>query len=345
MLHRWAMILGFLGSVGATNGAWAAPVAPPLPAATAEFRLIQPPESGTVLDREVHIVAFFPVKADARLTITVSLDGKVLKYRLLAGTQTYLHATTTATELGAHNVEITVEGSEGSASAGSRRLIIWKKNARFEISDPLSLRSPNGFTPKPFHDGSQTGCEGTKCHDFKLEKGKRVAAGTGCRMCHKREGTFRHAPVRQGECAICHTPENGAFVPTKTADETCFVCHDDKKKALKNAKFIHGPTAKLVCELCHDPHGSRETMMTWRGKNELCVTCHAGYDKAPHVVAGFATGSKGHPIATVANKLEQNTEFSCGACHNPHGAENGMLFAYGKTTRNDLCKSCHDDKF
>lgn len=326
------------------GGAAAAPAPAPAPPRSSEFKLLQPPENGIVRDREVHVIADMPVTPNAVLSISVKVDKMPVPYRIERNVKTYLHAVTTVASLGAHNVSILVEGSDGSAKM-SRRIILWKKDARFEISDPLSLQSPNGFVAVTFHTGKQQNCEGAKCHSIKLEKGKQVAAGTGCRSCHKREGTFRHAPMRTGDCAICHTETNGAFVPTKTAEETCYTCHEEKRKQLKGAKFVHGPVNKLVCELCHDPHGARPGMMTWRGRNEVCVTCHEGYDKQPHVVAGFATGSKGHPIAKVPNKLEAGDEFSCGACHDPHGAEHPVLFAYGKTEKNDLCKTCHDDKF
>jgi predicted CXXCH cytochrome family protein len=316
------------------------------PAAAAEFKLLQPPENGIVRDREVHIVADFPVSPSAILSIAVTFDNLAVPYRLKAlGGKTYLHAVTTTASLGAHNLAILVEGTDGSAKL-SRHIILWKKNARFEISDPLSLQSPNGFAAKPFHDGKPSGCNDAKCHDMTLAKDLKVEKGKGCRACHQREGDWRHAPIRTGECALCHAGEKEAFAPTKTAEETCFTCHADIKSRLKGAKYMHGPVNKMVCELCHDPHGSREQMLTWRGKNDACVTCHAGYDKMPHVVAGFATyGAKGHPIAKVANKMEAGDEFSCGACHNPHGAETPYFFAYGAKLQNDLCRNCHDEKF
>lgn len=314
------------------------------PARGDDFTLLHPPENGVVLDREVHVIVDFPLTDTRELAIDVRVDGRATPYRLHKGADIYLHAVTNVATLGLHAVAVRVEGGIGSAKTGNRRLIVWEKNVRFEVSDPLSLKPQSGFSRRPFHDAVPKNCAGAGCHDFKLEKGKPVAAGTGCRGCHKREGDFRHAPMRTGDCAVCHRDDNGRFTPVKTAEETCFYCHEDVKKRMNAAEYTHGPTQLMVCELCHDPHGTRAEMFTWRGRNNLCLTCHDGYDKQPHVVAGFVSGTKGHPVTKIADPLEAGREFACTSCHSPHDAKHPMLFGYDKSDRTELCRMCHDDK-
>ena len=330
----WLVLLGFLLPLRIAHAA--------------ESRLVQPVENSVLRHREIQIIAL--LESSAPLDVTLSVDGRSLAFRVSPpkppSRTTSLHAVTTVTGFGVHRISIFAQGKGGNPRLGKQQIFLWRKNVEFFVADPLASSIPKRFQDKPFHnDTNQKGCAGSTCHEFKLEKKVAVAVDTGCRTCHKRESEFRHAPVREGACAECHAAGTSGFAPRRTAEEACFGCHKDMKEAMAAAKFVHGPSQKMECTLCHDPHGERQRMETWRGRNETCVACHSGYDKTPHVIGGFANQSAGHPISVQMNPLSPSETLSCGACHNPHYANTPMHYGYLATERNQLCKMCHDDKF
>ena len=119
------------------------------------------------------------------------------------------------------------------------------------------------------------GCNG--CHTEKLPENsglnvKQLKKNTDfspvCYSCHKNLTSGEkslHGPAASVACMTCHRRGEGNRKITTLVgrvDETCFSCHINKRKWMKNA-YIHGPAATGDCTVCHDPHGGKFPFMLW----------------------------------------------------------------------------------
>lgn len=158
------------------------------------------------------------------------------------------------------------------------------------------------------------------------------ALGASCvtSECHSglSAAKFPHAPVKEGDCASCHTqrakehPVKGvkAFELSAKGDGLCKGCHDGMGKK----RFVHAPVKDGDCTACHKPHGSNERFLLEVGDDRtgLCLNCHDG---APFKMKYM------HGPAAVG---------SCNACHDPHESDAKNLM---KGAVRDVCLKCHAD--
>lgn len=122
------------------------------------------------------------------------------------------------------------------------------------------------------------------CHDkpIKPEKGPTIPAMTGIAD----PKTFKHGPIRDGQCGGCHTTHGGdrPLLLRKTLTksfyqrfseenyELCFSCHDPQlaqqeqaagmthfRNGERNLHFVHVTKAERGrnCSVCHDTHASK----------------------------------------------------------------------------------------
>jgi DmsE family decaheme c-type cytochrome len=112
------------------------------------------------------------------------------------------------------------------------------------------------------HDVNDVAC--TSCHQVHAAhddvRDKRTQA-TVCFSCHKDQRALAnkpsHHPVLEGKmaCSDCHNTHGslGEHLLIKdTTNETCFVCHADKRGP---HLWNHQPVTE-DCALCHNPHGT-----------------------------------------------------------------------------------------
>ena len=194
--------------------------------AMAKPRLLFPTAGGVYRDKEIEVVVVVGERNANRLRM--KLDDKALSPQLVpAGSLVVAHAVTEVSEIGTYLVTAWLDNSKEA------------QEAKILIVDPLVAEQPE---PTLFHrvGGLEKSCGNGGCHSFSMKAGRDIAAGTECRMCHRREDDFLHAPYKIGACYFCHDTEAG-FTPKRSADETCFRCHKDMKEALASAKYIHVP--------------------------------------------------------------------------------------------------------
>lgn len=103
-----------------------------------------------------------------------------------------------------------------------------------------------------------------------------------CFNCHLQEAMevnkpYRH-PVREGvvTCTDCHN-SHGSNGPAElvmgTVNETCFLCHAEKRGPFVNE---HEPVQDN-CNHCHTPHGSNVENLLIARSPFLCQQCHADH--------------------------------------------------------------------
>ncbi len=142
-----------------------------------------------------------------------------------------------------------------------------------------------------------------------------------CYACHKQQrADFQKAsahPVRQGQmaCSDCHNPHGAAVgnasLVRPTLNQTCFVCHADKRGPLL---WEHAPVAE-DCSLCHNPHGSVRPALLDKSPPLLCQQCHsqAAHPSVTRTPDGLPGAGGGGAIFLVAG--------SCTNCHSQvHGS-------------------------
>jgi predicted CXXCH cytochrome family protein len=184
-----------------------------------------------------------------------------------------------------------------------------------------------------------------------------------------------HAPVKMGQCDLCHSPHAARFpklLRFKGAD-LCYVCHADKKETF-TSKTAHTPVKRGQCLNCHDPHASPNKNLLAKAGADLCLSCHQKVKNAPRKVKHmpFESGDclqchQAHtspvknlllkPAAQLCQECHQVSDpriarvhqpfniatASCVSCHAPHGSDNkGLIktvehepFAQGR------CSTCH----
>lgn len=97
--------------------------------------------------------------------------------------------------------------------------------------------------------------------------------------------------------------------------------------------------------LCHNPHSSDHATLLKKEPVALCLDCHAGVKKTPHVIAGFLR--PGHPLgdekkeSIVTDPLRPGRVFYCGSCHETHRSEFAGLLRFESRSRTGYCQPCH----
>jgi len=161
---------------------------------------------------------------------------------------------------------------------------------------------------------------------FKLKPG---ATGKVCLECHvtfeeTRKLPSVHTPVKNGECADCHSPHAASHGALLAADpkQICADCHQGIIPG--DAKSVHQVVLEGNCTTCHDPHGAKNANNLIEAANDLCLGCH------DTMAAAIAS-------ATVAHAPVRS---GCVRCHDPHAstASDALL----KTAMPELCAGCHN---
>lgn len=152
-------------------------------------------------------------------------------------------------------------------------------------------------------DNAASGCVTAECH-----------AGLG-------KAEYVHAPVADGECAVCHVttgqshPGAGSMQLTEVEPALCLQCHKNPAAGLA---YPHSVVLE-GCTSCHSPHQGGLPQLLLQPGGKLCLICHED------VMQGQYT----HGPVRAEN---------CRICHGSHGGENkAMLTLPGK----DLCFACH----
>jgi len=113
-----------------------------------------------------------------------------------------------------------------------------------------------------------------------------------------------HPVYQDGDCSICHDPEQGNVLISKQPD-LCYDCHSNYGEEYE---VLHGPVAAGFCIVCHQPHTAAEPkLLAWK-KSGFCLNCHAEEDV-------YKT--------EVHEGIEKD---QCMDCHNPHGGGDRFLF-------------------
>ncbi|ACO04288.1 MAG TPA: hypothetical protein DEP48_01315 [Persephonella sp.] len=188
----------------------------------------------------------------------------------------------------------------------------------------------------------------SKCHDMRSLKPEVIPPSpesSPCYSCHKvlTSRARVHAPSANYVCNYCHIDEGKSYeryeTPFPIAD-TCFSCHEFRKKVWWNKKYIHGPTSTGQCNICHNPHSSDNLFFVKKPIWNLCTSCHSEKASGVHVVAGFVYG-KSHPTKGRPDPSRPGRELVCSSCHNPHGSNYKFFFNNDYTGDRYICLMCH----
>lgn len=160
---------------------------------------------------------------------------------------------------------------------------------------------------------------------YRLKPG---AAGKVCLDCHsefqeKLKSKFVHTPVKEGDCAGCHSPHTSAHGKLLAASPAaiCTTCHAGVIP--ERAVSSHKVAMEGNCVKCHDPHASNNKGLLVKAGNALCVTCHKAV---------------GDAVAKVKFKHLPVSD-GCLNCHDPHGSDKAAHLL--KAPMPTLCVSCH----
>lgn len=166
------------------------------------------------------------------------------------------------------------------------------------------------------------------CHRVHVERDPvfdAMAQQAACFECHprRRADTFKASahPLRFGamSCSSCHDPhnaDNDHLLKEATVNDTCFVCHAEKRGPYL---WEHAPASE-DCALCHQPHGSNHPVLLTRRPPLLCQQCHAA---ETHPSLALTSNSIGDP-ATERFLLGR-------ACLNCHSQVHGSNHPSGAT--------------
>jgi len=261
-------------------------------------------------------------------------------------------------------------GSVHAGSTGKQKLPDPTKLSPAEIEAMcgkchLPGESPAPLSPVPVLDASAWRLAGhrgegmacTSCH--KMHGGGTstlVAPAEGlCLSCHddltKSDHGRVHAPVKAGQCLVCHGP-HGSSRPHglraeasrsceqchkpnpsdhqdyQVAGSDCVRCHDPHSFDADSAylrKVAHPPFGQRNCKLCHTPPPYPK--LSAASAAEVCSTCHGKQG----VATGDSAVSGIHTHAPVAAGL-------CTKCHEPHVSDTPAGLADSPAA---VCTACH----
>jgi DmsE family decaheme c-type cytochrome len=138
-----------------------------------------------------------------------------------------------------------------------------------------------------------------------------------CYTCHlekraKGRARSRH-PVLEGlvSCSDCHNVHGttaNALLVEPTVNETCFLCHADKRGPYL---YEHAPSAEN-CAICHDAHGSNQLDLLVQRPPFLCQQCHNEGFHPSELYDGGGLPMNGQSMSTKLGKLAGR---SCMNCH------------------------------
>lgn len=168
------------------------------------------------------------------------------------------------------------------------------------------------------------------CHQL-ADAGKhtftiRATGAELCTYCHEfsvKGLAVVHKPVQTGECLGCHNPHGGAtraIVREKSMKDLCNRCHES---VTAHDKFVHAPVAQGECDSCHPPHASKFPKLLDVVGTDLCLTCHADFERR----------------MTQAAVRHRAMKDGCERCHDVHGSAVAMSL---RKPAPELCLECHE---
>ena len=219
---------------------------------------------------------------------------------------------------------------------GSNRIYfspVQKKSDAFEYR--LSMMMDSKATvdrENRFHNSKlEEGC--ATCHEGLPVSDKGLTMKADCNVCHKAMtmGSYLHSPAEMKECGSCHSwsAKSNAVVLEDGVPNTCYTCHDDKKKEVEDSPNPHPVAGE--CLTCHSPHGSEQKHILKEDMYTLCTGCHE------HEAQNHPVGR--HPVRYKIVK-KTGEPISCASCHNPHGSPNDHLLRVGGGPM-EVCTQCH----
>jgi len=194
-------------------------------------------------------------------------------------------------------------------------------------SDTCLKCHSNKNTGKFVHSAVGMGCE--NCHLAATENNQTTitlvaTGGDLCAMCHEaKKDPVVHAPVKAGQCLICHDPHTGEFKAMLRAqvNTVCLSCHGEGQSNVR----INAQT-KLV---------------TLVGRQVISLD---QYNQATKIGLD-PSGSTGHPIMghplTGKDPRQKDALLNCVSCHNPHSSALPKLLPAEIKNGLDLCAQCH----
>ena len=210
---------------------------------------------------------------------------------------------------------------------------------------PADIWSSGGKHPVELK--ADTNC--SECHSD-LQKGKYVhtAMSMGCTTCHtvtnKEDGSYvelispvnqiclmchplssekvQHAPYKQGDCVICHSPHSSDF-PQHTWVEhknLCLGCHTHERLKVDNKSH----TATVPWGITISPELTKE--MPFLDLTSRLTKNHPIW---------------GHPVSGPNKALGRDAPpISCLSCHKPHSSDFQFLFVIKANPGDYACHDC-----
>ncbi len=179
-----------------------------------------------------------------------------------------------------------------------------------------------------------------------------------CLTCHRRlteapAGGTVHAPVKNGQCQLCHDP-HGSAAPHElkpNVSASCQTCHQPEKLAAKHKGYS---VAGSDCTRCHDPHSFAADKAYLRPRSHApfaqgqCQACHLSPPSTALKKPGADTCYTCHPKATVLAQKDAAGKAihahppvaagMCTQCHEPHVSDQQAAL---RAAPAELCVTCH----
>ena len=262
--------------------------------------------------------------------------------------------------------------------------IMWLKDFNRKDVTPLIPYEPKQVVATGKQDVSSTNRMCFSCHDgFVLDSRSVWKSGNHSHPVGVKPSKNMTIPKSKGKtifplnddgkvyCGTCHTAhgvdwrqsESPVFLRIKNVESSmCLACHLEKstgaeegnhpifkqppnkpQKLIKaGAKFTKD--GKVTCQSCHSPHAaaSDKILLVENKNSSLCLTCHKdkkSIQSSKHNIAKTSPGS--------LNKEGKTASESgiCGSCHQPHNANDSMLWARHTIKTKDKsasrCIGCH----
>lgn len=210
------------------------------------------------------------------------------------------------------------------------------------------------------HAQHDKGCTACHAQHGKGEHALSSAPEQLCLSCHSgltkaAPGGTVHAPVKGGQCLLCHDPHGSAEPHSVKPDlgKVCEKCHDPGSDKLKTAHSGYS-VAGADCTRCHDPHSFAADKAYLRPvmhppfAQRNCQICHSDPPSTALKKQGADTCYQCHPkekVLTATDGPEKAIHAHapvagglCTKCHEPHTSPAGSVL---RDTPEVVCVSCH----
>lgn len=170
------------------------------------------------------------------------------------------------------------------------------------------------------------------------ESGGCMTDGCHSKMRESMKGfVIPHPPSDDGACIVCHN-DHGDSIPVDKSlrlpvAESCFSCHAEFGKRIRESRFVHTLVKEGRCTHCHEPHGGRYTKLrkkfyppsewdphAWSGDTRMCMECHPpNVHLQEETISG--TGFRNGSTNLHSKHVGRNKRRNCTACHAMHASD------------------------